>query len=238
MISHAILALLLLFQQPSFEVASIKRHLEPGPQSIGCRGIDSRPNTPSFARTPLGRCVFTNQLGYHLVTYAYGLEDGPLGRNAMIKGVPEWFQREIYDLNAKALDPAATTEAELIQMLRNLLAERFKLKVHYETREAEGYALVKAESGVKIQPAKAEAPRTLRLLPGKGGEKGPTPTFRQYKAQKYTLADFAVVLSGGVGRAVVDQTGLDGPYDIELQWDTELGPAVFTAVQEQLGLRL
>ncbi len=241
MIAAAYIALFLhLFQQaappPSFEVASIKRNIERGPAGGGaCRGINSPVNGPA-ARTPLGRCVFTRTFGYHFVTYAYGLEDGPLGRNAMIKNVPDWFRTDIYDVATKAAEPTGTTEEQLIEMLRTLLAERFKLKAHYETTEVPGFTLIQSEGRLKIQRSKDDEPRRLMVIPDKKG--GPPGSFRQIKAQKYTLADFAVVLSGASGGPIIDKTGFDGPYNIELSWDVDFGPSIFTAVSEQLGLRL
>jgi bla regulator protein blaR1 len=241
MIAAAYLALLLhLFQQtappPSFEVASIKRNIERGPAGGGaCRGIDS-PASGVVARTPLGRCVFTRTFGYHLVTYAYGLEDGPLTRNIMIRNVPDWFRTEIYDVATKAAEPTAATEQQLIEMLRTLLAERFKLKVHYETIEVPAFTLVQSEARLKIQRSKDDEPRRLIVIPGK--KDGPPGSFRQVKAQRYTLADFALVLSGPSGGPITDKTGLEGPYNFDLSWDVDLGPSIFTAVSEQLGLRL
>jgi len=225
----------------SFEAASIKLNPELGPTSGGsCHGIDS-PNTPLMERIPLGRCVFTRILGYHLVTYAYGLEDGPLPRNAMIEGVPDWFRKGIYDVNAKAEDTPTATRDQLLQMLRNLLVDRFKLRFHLQTKEVDGFSLVVDKSSPKFQLAKANSRRTLAVFPAKGAESGGTknpPSFREIKAQKYSMANLVIFLAGFVGGPVVDKTGLEGDYDIDLKWDTENGPSLFTAIKEQLGLRL
>jgi uncharacterized protein (TIGR03435 family) len=229
-------------QSLSFEVASVRRNTEPGGAAGGsCHGIDSSLRQPGIARTPLGRCVFTRTLGYHLVTYAYGLEDGPLPRNVMIQSVPDWFRREMYDVIARVEDPSAATQEQLTHMLRNLLADRFKLKFHYETKEIAGYDLVPADKGPKFQKSKDGERRSLLVIPDKrsapGGGKYPA-TFRQINARRYSLDDFVIFLSGSAGGPVVDKTGLSGDYDIDLSWDVELGPSLFTAIQEQLGLRL
>ena len=230
-------------QSLSFEVASVKLNPERGGAGGGsCHGIDSSPRQPGIARTPLGRCVFTRTLGYHLVTYAYGLEDGPLPRNTMIRGVPDWFRLEMYDVIGSVAEPSTATQEQLTQMLQTLLADRFKLKFHYETKEVGGYDLVQGDKGLKFQRSKDNAVRRLIVIPDKRG--GPLeatkypPSFRQVSASRYNLEDFVVFLSGMAGGPVANKTGLAGDYDMDLSWDAELGPSLFSAIQAQLGLRL
>ncbi len=112
-------------------------------------------------------------------------------------------------------------------MLRTLLADRFKLASHSETKELPLYSLVVGKNGPRIQEVKDGIGS---MSAGKGRLSGRMP-----------IVDFARYLSPILGRAVVDRTGLTGAFDIKLEWtpgDDASGPSIFTAVQEQLGLKL
>jgi len=149
-------------------------------------------------------------------------------------------------------------------MLQDLLAERFGLKAHRETREMPVYALVIAKGGSKLAEAKEDAPPLIAGAnePGPGG--APPLPFRapmmrmgrgELIGQELSTADIARQLSGMTGRAVIDKTGLTGKYDIRLKWTPDeppsaigtegprpetpdSAPSLFTALQEQLGLKL
>jgi len=127
-------------------------------------------------------------------------------------------------------------------LLQSLLADRFKLSVHRETREESVYELLPLKSGSKLKAAVAPGPP--RLHNGRG----------QLSGQSADTGMLARMLSGRLGRVVIDKTGLTGSYDFELTWmpapgerddgaiagsisDPE-GPALFTGLQEQLGLHL
>jgi uncharacterized protein (TIGR03435 family) len=115
--------------------------------------------------------------------------------------------------------------------LRQLLEQRFKLAVHREPKEVPGYALVAAKGGPKLHPGAGASASGGIIYPG--GIRGP----------KWTMASFAAALSSPVGRPVIDQTGIQGDYEIEVAYardgDTDSPlPSVFTALQEQLGLKL
>ena len=136
----------------------------------------------------------------------------------------------------QAVIPAAQGNDQIPEMLGALLQERFKLKVHHGTKEEQVYRLVLANGGPKIQKAEKET--------GISGRS--TRTAEQVNAQT-TLAHFAEYLSERLDRPVVDQTGLMGLYSIQVEWTPDSAPAtgvdttgtsIFTAVQEQLGLRL
>jgi uncharacterized protein (TIGR03435 family) len=128
-------------------------------------------------------------------------------------------------------------------MMQSLLADRFKLTVHQETKEMPIYALVVAKNSPKLQPSKAEETEF-------GGSRG------QFLCQKVPMSMLAGQLRRLLGRPVHDETGLTGEYDFKLEWTPDeppanagtaeartappdrTGPSIFTALQEQLGLRL
>lgn len=142
-----------------------------------------------------------------------------------------------YDIAAKAEGAAPRPRSEFRPMLQALLAERFRLKVHWEDREMPVYALIVGKGGPKLKESAAD---TSTFLGGVNGR-------NQYiQAKKMTMDDLARNLDFlGVDRPVIDRTGLAGRYDIRLEAtpslrrDSEPGElSIFTAVQEQLGLKL
>jgi uncharacterized protein (TIGR03435 family) len=166
-------------------------------------------------------------------------------------GSPDWLRTDQYEIQAKIEDAlyaamqkmTPTQQREQVDLMeQSLLADRFKLKVHFETRDMPVYALVVAKGGPKLTPAKDGESSRLSSLPD--NEHGTEMT-----AIAVTLDQFAhSPLWGKGGRLVVDQTGLKGTYDFTLKWSSEQlvagqesgvdAPSVFTAIQEQLGLRL
>jgi bla regulator protein BlaR1 len=199
-----------------------------------------------------------------LIQNAYGV------RYFQISGSPGWFQSERYDIEAK-MDSSAVEElrklsddqreAEMRRMLRSLLADRFQLKLHSDTKELPVYALVIAKNGPKLQAARPgdTYPNGFKGPDGgggagmmfMGGRGGPV------RGQGIPISNLVHLLSQQLGRAVLDKTGLTGKYDFTLQWTPDesqgppgppgmdaaappdsLGPSIFTAIQEQLGLKL
>jgi uncharacterized protein (TIGR03435 family) len=149
-------------------------------------------------------------------------------RDFQIIGGPAWVNSEGFDIEAKG-DHSAS-DAQLGQMVQSLLADRFKLALHRETRQLPVYALVVAKNGPKIRESTA-------ARPGMAGGPG------QLDAQKISLQVFTQTLGRQLDHPVLDQTGLTGRYDFKLNWspdesDATGGPSIFTAVQEQLGLKL
>ncbi len=142
---------------------------------------------------------------------------------------PDWLSSERFDI--LAVMPAEQTNDQIPEMLQALLEERFKLKTHDETKEMQIYRLVVAKDGAKL-----EKPDQANGISGRS-----TKTTERVTAQ-VTLASFAEYLSQKLDRPVVDQTGLTGAYKIQLEWSPDTadaaGPSIFTAIQEQLGLRL
>jgi len=205
--------------QSSFEVASIKQHV----------------GEVTFSSDPMvrgGRVAATASTLMDMITNAYSL------RYDQVSGGPGWATSDHYDIDAKPPGDAAPTADQARQMMQTLLAERFHLKVHRESREVPIYALVVAKNGPKL---KASAPDAAP-----GGFVRATDKGQHMEATKGTMERLASQLSHTAGRPVIDKTGLTGTYAYTLDWfpsdripspDSNL-PSMFDALQDQLGLRL
>ena len=148
----------------------------------------------------------------------------------------KWLDELRFDIVAKADHPVGDSDLSL--MLQSLLADRFKLVVRRDTQTRSGYALTVMKGGVKAQPSDPAAPASTNLSRGNLSAKG------------CDMARLVFKLSGILGVPVVDLTGEMRGFDLSLQWvPDELtkpgaqsvvpdGPSLFTALQEQLGLRL
>jgi uncharacterized protein (TIGR03435 family) len=116
------------------------------------------------------------------------------------------------------------------QLMRQILEERFAMKAHVEKRELPVYDLVIAKQGSKLKESAPDSGGVSNYGLGK------------ISAKSTPISSLIVNLSGNVGRVVIDKTGLTGRYDFELNWapdnEPDAGPSIFTAIQEQLGLRL
>ena len=227
-------AVLLCAQTPSFEVASVKPGGSPGAGVRGgCHGIDSKytPNEIASA-PPLGRCVITDGRLGHFISIAWKLTAGET-----ITGGPDWvtMENDRFTIEAEAANRATSTEAQLLEMLQNLLVERFKLKYHRQSKEESGYALVVGKNGPKLSAAKSE---DTFLDLGPEGKAGVIRGSVNLTLRKYSMKELANLLTGISRQPIVDQTGLAGEYDFKLAWNETEGPALTTAVQEQLGLKL
>jgi bla regulator protein blaR1 len=236
---------------PVYEVASIK------PNKSGN-------NMLRFKITPDGLSLTGGTL-HMLIENAYDVQ------YFQITGDPSWFKSEKYDIEAK-MDGSVAEElrklsddqraAETRRMLQALLADRFQLKLHRDTKELPVYALVIAKTGLKVHEATpgdaypngfkgpdSRGGAGMMFMEGNGGP---------VRGQGIPMANLVHFLSQQLGRIVVDKTGLTGKYDFTLQWtpdesqgppggppgidnapppDTS-GPSIFTAIQEQLGLKL
>jgi uncharacterized protein (TIGR03435 family) len=182
-----------------------------------------------------------------------------------LSGGPTWLNSDRYDVEAKmdpdaaeALNKLSNQDRAVVQqhMIQALLAERFGLVFHRETREMPVYMLVIGKSGSKLHEAKPgdTYPNGIKLANGPGGAGvmtmmgGPGGTFI-VTAQGVPLSSFIPQLSGNSGRPVLNKTGLTGIYDFTLTYALDqnasagatsdsTGPSIFTAIQEQLGLKL
>jgi uncharacterized protein (TIGR03435 family) len=146
-------------------------------------------------------------------------------------GGPAWIDSDLYDIVAKADRPDVTRD-EIREMLQSLLAERFKLATHRETRELPEYTLVAAKDGPKLTRA-GEKDQTGIAPEGSTGR----VRFAFRKTSFVTLVNF---LANTLGSPVIDKSGVEaGEYNFTLEWtEDDSGPSLFKALQEQLGLRL
>jgi uncharacterized protein (TIGR03435 family) len=210
-------------EAPRFDAASIK------PNTSGSRGVSAH-STGSQLRA-------TNVSLMWLVGDAYELQD------FQIVGAPPWAASDRFDVMARA----SGIETDLYRpMLRTLLAERFGLAAHKDTRELPVYALVAVREGrlgPTLMPSKVDCVTAERT----GGFCGTDTNNRSMRAGSQRMSELAAKLSQWVGRTVVDRTGLAGEYDFSLTWTSDVsrppspgdsGPSIFTALQEQLGLKL
>lgn len=194
---------------PRFEVASVK------PATVGRPG--------GGLATGHGRLTVANETLKRCIMGAYGL--GP----NQIAGGPDWLESDRFEIVAKS-EHDEDGDRALMLMLRTLLAERFKLSTHFETRNVPALVLEVAKKGPKLEKAEAGQARTQN---GRG----------LIDARSITMSRFAEVLSRQMDLPVVDRTGLEGAFNLKLEWTPanakpDGGPSVFTALQEQLGLRL
>ena len=269
---------------PAFEVASIK------PNKSGDGRI-------AIAFQPGGRFTATGVTLRMLIANAYGTGQ-PLPTSRIIGG-PGWINSDRFDIVAKAegdVPPGPNSPIPL--MIRAMLADRFKLVVHNESRELPIYELVKARGdgklGPQLRPAAVDCAALAaargrggapppdpagpgRAPDGRGGPGGPGPGGPGFgpggrpvcgmmlgpaniAGGGTSIEQFATLLSGRVGRVVVDRTGVTGNFDLDLTWTPDQipqgppgppppgapplppidpnGPSIFTALQEQLGLKL
>ena len=239
-------ALLLLVGQlaaprPSFEVVSIKRNASGDPGGGGGFRAGGRFQTTNVSVDILIR-----------IAYRQGAQLLP----SQIVGGPEWMRADAYDIVATAGSALAEkTPAELLPMqpllLQSLLADRFKLKVHRETRELQRYALVRARKdgslGPQLRPSGLDCSVDFTQCSIRFG----AGTFTSGSTTIVALANY--LASTVVQTVVVDRTGLEGRYEIGLAWAPDRvqlpqngdaapapsdKPSIFAALQEQLGLKL
>ena len=160
-------------------------------------------------------------------------------RQFQIAGLERWTSRwSTTRLTIRAKASGATSETELKRMAQGLLSERFRLRLHREMRELPVYALVPAKGGIKLQVTEQDGrPR------GIGGINGSVPMGR-LSGNNVSMPHFVQILSEQqLDRPVVDKTGFTEAFDFKLEYATidradAVGPSIFTALQEQLGLRL
>jgi uncharacterized protein (TIGR03435 family) len=222
---------------PAFDAASIKR---------------SAPDSDTFMKShPGGRMELSRVTLRALIALAYRLQP------FQVSGGPAWVNSQYFDINTEAAEKPS--EDRLFLMIRALLAERFSLKTHFETAQRPVYILVAGKAGgarpsglqvstegscVKVDPPAPPDPNACGSI-GMGAN--------HLEAHEVSLTRFAEALTRAVDRQVIDRTGRTEKFDISLRWlpdehqvppssdaiplpsDT---PSIFTALQEQLGLKL
>jgi uncharacterized protein (TIGR03435 family) len=211
---------LTLAHAQSFDVASVKAVpvMNGDVYSINPGAIQH--NSVTLTNVSLADCI----------KFAYGLSS-----DSQLVG-PDWIKsKELrYDIIAKTA-PGATRE-QTLQMMKALLAERFNLALHPEHRVLAYYALVVAKGGAKM-PAAEDAPASAPA--GVSGQ-------LRIVSNRISMFSTVAILSRYMKAFVVDETGLAGDFEVKLVWtpddrpipDDERGPSIFTAVEEQLGLKL
>jgi uncharacterized protein (TIGR03435 family) len=218
-----------------FEAASIKPS---APMGMGMMKV-------GMQMLPGGRVSMSGVTAKLLIQQAYGVRD------FQIVGGPSWLGTERYDITAK---PEGTANQDQVKvMIQALLADRFKLQFHRETKELPTYALVVAKGGPKVHESEVEggpdkAKGTRINMHGRG----------QFEMERAPVAALANQLAQVLGRSVIDKTELTGNYDFKLEWTPDEGahemmrgpspdgpaPAdpqgvsIFTALQDQLGFKL
>jgi len=228
---------------PKFEVSTVK----PSKSEDGRSGIRFSPDGISMSEVSLE----------FLLRMAFGVE------NDRLLAIPGWAKSDRYDIDAK-VDAADVPKLESLDfdqrksMFLPLLVDRFNLKYHHETKELPVYELVIAKGGSKLKVSKAEE------IPSSNG---PSHHFKMgmgsggIESQGTSIESLIQALSPQVGRTIIDKTGLTGYYDYSLKWTPDNspppmaggpeggpprgdaasdagGPSLFTAIQEQLGLKL
>lgn len=204
---------------PAFDVASVKP-TQHGRNAEGL-SISSDPETPS----PGTFRAINNSLE-ELIRWAFRV------KAYQVSG-PKWLNEdsECFDIEAKM--PPGTPKAQLRLMLQTLLQQRFQMASHRETRVFPVYELVVAKGGPKLDPAKADA-KTGISYEGK--------FWSEMKSQNTTAAEFAIFLGDRLAHPVIDKTGIQTRFVLNLQYRNQdedtTRPSIFDVIQQELGLRL
>jgi uncharacterized protein (TIGR03435 family) len=213
---------------PVFDVTVIKPS-DPGAPGKGIRVQGRQLSTVNFSVSDM-------------ITFAYGIHV------RQITGAPAWIESEKYNLTAKPAGEGQPNTKQWKIMLQKMLADRFQLTFHHDKKELSVYAITVGKSGPKLTKSAGDP----NGLYGAGGPPG------AFSARNANMGDFAEVMqSTMLDRPVVDQTGLSGRFDFQLKFtpdetqyagsgmrvpppadDATAPPDLFTAMQEQLGLKL
>lgn len=203
-------ALAVTAQASSFEVASVKPVIPPaGPHVVSLNVNHGKLNIEAAELRQIVGLAFAIQ-------------------RVRVLGGPSWADSDQFDIVAKAESPDATRD-EVRSMLQTLLAERFHMAVHRETKQLPAYTLLLAKGGSKLKQASPDSKSGMTDSSGPNGE------------QRMVFVSTPVrvlvnLLANALGSPVVDRTGLDGLYDYTLEWP-DAGSSLFTSV-DQLGLKL
>jgi uncharacterized protein (TIGR03435 family) len=205
---------------PGFEVAVIKP-ADPDDRNQGFRLKGHRISIEANTMTSL-------------ICFAYSIQ------KSQIINAPDWFNDQRWNIDGVPDVEGAPDWRQYRRMLQKLLATRFGLKMHHDKRDLAVYTLTVAKGGPKLEKSKS-APDALNDASGHG-----IGAQQFMKFTNESMGDFAQAMQLMVDRPVIDQTNLSGKYDFNLLWtpdviratDPNTAPGLFTAVQEQLGLKL
>jgi uncharacterized protein (TIGR03435 family) len=232
-------------QQSAFEAATVKRRIEPGGGFIG--------------RQAGGRFTAQGASLQDLIVFAYRLQ------SYQIVGGPAWLNKERWDISANG---GPNSPDDVLIALQQLLTDRFALGVHRETQQLPIFALVLARSDGRLGPQLKRSPVDCAAMKAEAAKTGVIPPdaprlcnvqgrVGSIRMGGSPLSEFIPILSERLQRTVVDRTGLTGPFDLTLTYTPDPsqiapgalapgdqptldpnGPSIFTALQEQLGLKL
>jgi uncharacterized protein (TIGR03435 family) len=218
--------------RPAFDVASIKQHTE-------------QMNGVTFADGEGGRLTVVNNPIFNVIDNAYGIS------KYQLIGAPDWVESERYDIEARG--PATAGHKEMMLMVQALLADRFAMRAHFETREMPAYILTVAKGGPKLRLTGSED-----CVPFDGTKPNPqaVPNVcgndhlsrnNVWSATHISMRDVAGLLSSVMRRPVIDHTGIKGTFDVHMQWSDDLTlqdspadgpPSIYVALRETLGFEL
>ena len=207
---------------PSYEVETVKL----SNPDVGQSGFHMR-----------GRRLFIEDKTLRQVfIFAYGIHPKQL------IGEPAWFASDHYDIDGVLDVEGQPSLKQMQRIVQKMLADRFALKMHRETRELPVYALRVARDGPKITKSKGD-PNLL----GDENDQNHNGVVTQ-SITNMSMTDFTLIMQYFVDRPIVDQTGLTGKWDLKWTWASDESrlpadtvnppPGLFTAIQEQLGLKL
>jgi len=222
---------------PAFEVASIK------PNTSG--------TTSMRINWSRGRFSAVNVTTRQFVEQAYKVEQFRL------EGGPGWFNTDRFNIDATIPTDAMIVQTrgmpdEIRAMMQALLADRFMFRARWEQKQQKAYDLVLARRDGQLRPHLRKSPTDCQALIAAARQQGgplPAPSVcgvqlvpGKLVATSYLMAQLADILTSSLEQKVIDRTGLAGGYDLDLTWvpdqTTDPGPSLFTALQEQLGLKL
>jgi uncharacterized protein (TIGR03435 family) len=216
-----------LAKTPAFEVASI---------------TPCKPGTPAPPEEHAGMVQFTYPGGRftakcttvkYLLEWAYGIQP------SQHSGGPSWIAEDRYDMAAKGAETATDDQMKL--MTQTLLAERFQLKLHHESRKLPAYVISVGKTAPKLVPAKEGETHAIRTAPLTGSD-SKFPSFH-IVATRFSLTQLTDTFARPLGVLILDQTGIKGDFDFTLDLtpdETRPNPMdatlLLTAMREQLGL--
>ena len=201
--------------------------------------VTVRPSDPNATNAKFdlhGReLIVENQTVETILMFGYGLQ------KSQIAGAPDWVRSDRFDVDGVPDLDGQVTIQQFQSMVRKLLSERFGLKAHKEQREMPVFALRVSKDGPKLTPTRTESGTTPNQQVNNGHG------YRSLRFTNYSMPQLALMMLVYVDRPVVDQTGLPGQYDFNLSYtydetvaptDGTAPPSLFTAIQEQMGLKL
>jgi bla regulator protein blaR1 len=239
----------------AFEVALIK------PSKPGAGRSANFPLDAGDAYLPGGRFLARSSVPTY-ISFAYKLALAREQVSSMAAGLPKWFLNDLFDIEARA--EGNPTKDQMRLMMQSLLADRFRLALHFETKQVALFALMPVKPGTlgpKLVPhergPRCDVPGNPDTFPAQcnDAELESTPTGMRFGMRNATMSEIVRAFSRSFDRPVVDQTDLSGRYDLTLEWvpepprgptppdvggqsDPQQGPTFLEVFHDQLGLKL